>query len=197
MSTENKILVHEKIIVKITGLGSSGEGVGKVDGFTVFAHGALPGETVEVELERVKKSYASGHVTAIVEASPDRVEPLCPVYEECGGCQLQHLSYAGQLKAKEQQVRDAMLRIGHLEAVKVMPIIGEEDPWYYRNKMQFPVATEAGTLEIGCYAAATHRVVGVEACRIQKQRNNDIIAAVRRWMEQYEVPAYDEKTGRA
>lgn len=196
MSTENKILVHEKIIVKITGLGSSGEGVGKVDGFTVFAHGALPGETVEVELERVKKSYASGHVTAIVEASPDRVEPLCPVYEECGGCQLQHLSYAGQLKAKEQQVRDAMLRIGHLEAVKVMPIIGEEDPWYYRNKMQFPVATEAGTLEIGCYAAATHRVVGVEACRIQKQRNNDIIAAVRRWMEQYEVPAYDEKTGK-
>lgn len=196
MSTENKLLVHEKIIVKITGLGSSGEGVGKVDGFTVFAHGALPGETVEVELERVKKSYASGHVTAIVEASPDRVEPLCPVYEECGGCQLQHLSYAGQLKAKEQQVRDAMLRIGHLEAVKVMPIIGEEDPWYYRNKMQFPVATEAGTLEIGCYAAATHRVVGVEACRIQKQRNNDIIAAVRRWMEQYEVPAYDEKTGK-
>lgn len=196
MSANNKFSVHDKIIVTITGLGSSGEGVGKVDGFTVFAQGALPGETVEVELEIVKKNYAAGAVTAIIEAASERVEPLCPVYEECGGCQLQHLSYAGQLAAKEQQVRDALQRIGHLQAVKVLPIIGEDDPWYYRNKMQFPVATETGTLEIGCYAASTHQVVDVASCRIQKQRNNDIVAAARQWMAQYEVPAYDEKTGK-
>lgn len=196
MSVNNKFLVRDKITLKVTGLGSSGEGVGKIDGFTVFAHGGLPGETVEVELEQVKKSYAAGRVTAVLEASVDRVEPLCPVYEACGGCQLQHLSYAGQLNAKEQQVRDALLRIGHLQDVEVRPIIGEEDPWYYRNKMQFPVKAEDGKLEIGCYAAATHRVVGVEICRIQKQRNNDIAATVRRWMEQYEIPAYDEKTGK-
>ena len=94
------------------------------------------------------------------------------------------------------QVRDALLRIGHLQEVKVMPIIGEEDPWHYRNKMQFPVAFENGILEIGCYAAATHKVVGVENCLIQKQRNNDIIAVVRQWMRQYEISAYDEKTGK-
>lgn len=142
MSVDNKFLVRDKITLKVTGLGSSGEGVGKTDGFTVFAHGALADETVEVELEQVKKNYASGKVTAILEASPERVEPLCPVYEACGGCQLQHLNYTGQLKAKEQQVRDALFRIGHLQEVKVLPIIGEEDPWHYRNKMQFPVAFE-------------------------------------------------------
>ena len=90
MSVDNKFLVRDKITLKVTGLGSSGEGVGKTDGFTVFAH-----ETVEVELEQVKKNYASGKVTAILEASPERVEPLCPVYEACGGCQLQHLNYTG------------------------------------------------------------------------------------------------------
>ena len=196
MSVDNKFLVRDKINVKVTGLGSSGEGVGKVDGFTIFAHGALTGETVEVELERVKRNYASGKVTSVLEASPDRVEPLCPVYEACGGCQLQHLNYVGQLQAKEQQVRDALLRIGHLQEIKVMPIIGEDDPWHYRNKMQFPVAFEDGILEIGCYAAATHKVVGVESCLIQKQRNNDIVAVVRQWMQQYEIPAYNEKTGK-
>lgn len=196
MNTDKRFLTGDKINVVITGLGSSGEGVGKADGFTIFAQGALTGETVEVELEKVKKNYAAGKVTAILEVSPDRVEPLCPVYKACGGCQLQHLSYAGQLQAKEQQVRDALLRIGHLQEIKVMPIIGEDDPWHYRNKMQFPVATEAGTLEIGCYAAATHKVVGVESCLIQKQRNNDIAAVVRQWMLQYEVPAYNEKTGK-
>lgn len=196
MSVDNKFLVRDKINVKVTGLGSSGEGVGKVDGFTIFAHGALTGETVEVELERVKRNYASGKVTSVLEASSDRVEPLCPVYEACGGCQLQHLNYVGQLQAKEQQVRDALLRIGHLQEIKVMPIIGEDDPWHYRNKMQFPVAFEDGILEIGCYAAATHKVVGVESCLIQKQRNNDIVAVVRQWMQQYEIPAYNEKTGK-
>lgn len=95
MSVDNKFLVRDKITLKVTGLGSSGEGVGKTDGFTVFAHGALADETVEVELEQVKKNYASGKVTAILEASPERVEPLCPVYEACGGCQLQHLNYTG------------------------------------------------------------------------------------------------------
>ncbi len=197
MSTrkENKFLRGDKVNVKITGLGSSCEGVGRVDGFTVFVKGALPGEMVEAELDLIKKNYASGHVTDLLEVVPERVEPLCPVYEECGGCQLQHLSYTGQLKAKEQQVRDAFQRIGHLQAVEVLPIIGAEDPWHYRNKMQFPVAFANGSLEIGCYAAATHKVVGVENCLIQKQRNNDIVKVVHRWMEEYNISAYNEKTG--
>ena len=99
-----ELLAKQIIDLTITSLGSGGEGVGKIDGFAVFAVGALPGETVRVKLNQVKKSYATGQVIKVVTTSKERVTPLCPVYKECGGCQLQHLSYDGQLKAKQQQV---------------------------------------------------------------------------------------------
>lgn len=196
MNVKNKFSKGDQVQLTITGLGSSGEGVGKTDGFTVFVLGALPGEVVDVKLEFVKKNYASGKIINIVQSAPERVEPPCPIYEACGGCQLQHLSYSGQLAAKEQQVKDALSRIGHLTEVNVLEIIGEEDPWHYRNKMQFPVASEQGSIEIGCYAAATHKVIGLEDCLIQKQRNNDIVKVVKKWMEDFKISAYDEKTGK-
>ena len=158
----------EVIEINITGLGSSGEGVGKYQGFTVFVPGALPTETVKAKVGLVKKSYATAKIVEILEASAERVEPACPVYKECGGCQLQHLSYAGQLQMKKQQVRDALTRIGHLDT-EVLPVIGCANPWNYRNKMQFPAAMGAeGKIEIGCYATATHSVVDTEGCLIQR-----------------------------
>lgn len=182
--------------VKVSGLGSSGEGVGRYEGFTVFVKGALPEETAQVEIEVVKKNYATGKVQEIIEMSPERVAPVCPVYEECGGCQLQHLSYAGQLEVKRQQVQDALLRIGHLDT-EVLPVIGCGDPWNYRNKMQFPAALGAeGKINIGCYAAATHSVVDADGCMIQKAANNDVLLTVRKWMNRFGISAYDEKTGK-
>ena len=183
---------NQTVTVKITGLGSSGEGVGKVDGFTVFVPGALTGETVEAKLQVLKKSYGSGVLTKVLEASPDRVEPRCKVYKECGGCQLQHLAYEAELREKRQQVYDALTRLGHLEGIKVLPTLGSNDPWYYRNKMQFPVAGSPGKLKIGCFAAFTHQVIDVEDCCIQKQPNNQICQVLRTWMKQYKIPAYDE-----
>ncbi|MBQ8691098.1 MAG: 23S rRNA (uracil(1939)-C(5))-methyltransferase RlmD [Phascolarctobacterium sp.] len=186
----------EVIEINITGLGSSGEGVGKYQGFTVFVPGALPTETVKAKVGLVKKSYATAKIVEILEASAERVEPACPVYKECGGCQLQHLSYAGQLQMKEQQVRDALTRIGHLDT-EVLPVIGCANPWNYRNKMQFPAAMGAeGKIEIGCYATATHSVVDTEGCLIQKEANNQVLLAVRKWMEKFSVSAYDEKTSK-
>ena len=170
--SHNKLVPKQTVEVAVTGLGSTGEGVGKVDGFTVFAHGGLPGEIVKVRLDSVKKTYAMGEVTSIIKASADRCEPVCPIYEQCGGCQLQHLSYAAQLKIKTQQVEDALLRIGHLRSVEVMPTLRAENPLFYRNKMQFPVAHAEGKLEIGCFAAYTHKVVDVDNCFIQKEKNN-------------------------
>lgn len=194
--SDNKLVPKQTVEVAVTGLGSTGEGVGKVGGFTVFAHGGLPGEIVNVRLDEVKKSYAMGKVTSITKASPDRCVPVCPVYEQCGGCQLQHLSYEAQLKIKTQQVRDALTRIGHLKSTEVLPTTGAEEPLFYRNKMQFPVSQTSGKLEIGCYAAATHRVVDVDTCFIQKEKNNEIIKTVRRWMQEYHIPAYDEDKGK-
>lgn len=188
----------DNITMTISGLGSSGEGVGKYEGFTVFVKGALPTEKVRVQITLVKKSYAVGQLVEVVQPAGERVEPACPVYRECGGCQLQHLSYAGQLACKRQQVQDALARIGHLEVeVEVLPVLGAATPWNYRNKMQFPAAMNAeGVLNIGCYATATHNVVDTEACMISKEANNAIMKTVRTWMRHYNISAYDEKTGK-
>ncbi len=188
--------VNNTAEVEITGLGSSGEGVGKVNGFTVFVKGALPGEKVKVKLFQVKKSYASGSILEILQPSAQRVEPQCPFYKSCGGCQLQHLSYEGQLAVKRQQVKDALERIGHIEGCEVLPVIGMENPWHYRNKMQFPAAKTEGKIQIGCYAALTHNVIDIKDCIIQKQANNKIMQVVRKWMQQFNIAAYDETTGK-
>ena len=186
----------DNIELTINGLGSSGEGVGKYEGFTVFVQGALPEEKVKVTITLVKKSYAVGKLLEIIAASPERVEPLCPVYAQCGGCQLQHLSYKGQLECKRQQVQDALTRIGHL-IVEVQPVLGAANPWNYRNKMQFPAAMNAeGVLQIGCYATATHSVVDTDGCMIQKEANNQVLLTVRKWMKRFGISAYDEKTGK-
>lgn len=179
--------------IDIVRLGTSGEGVGKYNDFTVFIPGALPGETAEARITLVKKQYAAAQLVRIVTASPDRVEPMCPVYAACGGCQLQHLSYEGELKEKRQQVQDALERIGHLHGIHVEPTLGSVSPWAYRNKMQFPVAPVGKkNIAIGCFAASTHQVIDVTSCAIQKEGNNQIADIVRQWMKTYKIPAYHE-----
>lgn len=184
------------ITLDITGLGSSGEGVGKYEGFTVFVPGALPKERVKASISLVKKNYATGILSEVLEASEDRIEPLCPIYKQCGGCQLQHLSYQGQLEVKREQVQAAISRIGHLD-LEVLPVLGCANPLNYRNKMQFPASLNAeGKLDIGCYAISTHSVIDTPNCLIQKEANNQVLNVVRQWMEQYHISAYDEKTGK-
>lgn len=178
--------------IAIQSLGTSGEGVGKVDSFTVFVRGALPGEEVRVQIEDVKKTYASGRLLEIVRKSGDRVEPVCPIYEDCGGCQLQHLDYMAQLKVKRQQVIDAVTRIGKMPDAYVEPTIGAVSPWNYRNKMQFPVGREKGKTIIGCFARGSHRIIDTEDCHIQKQGNNEIVNAVRDVAAELHISVYDE-----
>lgn len=178
----------------ITGMGHSGEGVGRVEGFTVFVPYALAGETVEIEAQEVKKQYARGRLKRVIQASADRQEPQCPIYYRCGGCQLQHLTYEGQLQEKKQRVQDALTRIGGLEGVKVKDTLPAE-PWGYRNKMMFPVAAGRQGVEIGCYAHSSHRVVDTEDCLIQEEANNRLLRAVREVAGLLGTPAYDEQTG--
>jgi len=179
----------------ITGLGHSGEGVGRVEGFTVFVRYALPGETVTAVIEEVRTNFARGRLIRIEVADPQRVNPQCPVYEACGGCQLQHLSYAGQLEAKRQSVQDSIQRIGKLMDVKIMPVLGMTDPWRYRNKAQFPVGCLGGEIITGCFAAGSHDIVSTQSCLIQNVYNDRLLAAVRRIAASVGVAPYDEKTG--
>ena len=179
--------------IKIHGLGSSGEGVGKLDGLAIFVEGALPDEEVLVELEARKKNYAVGRLVEVIKKSSERTEPFCPLYKNCGGCQLQHMSYPAQLKWKRQQVVDAIERIGKLGGVKIFDTLGMENPLRYRNKMQFPVGKN---LLVGCYARGSHKIIDTNACLIQNELNDKILNAVRRVAKKFYLPPYDEDTHR-
>ena len=180
--------------LQIDRLGTSGEGVGRYDNFTVFVPNALPGETVSVIIEEVKNSYARGRIKQILHESVDRVAPLCELYEECGGCQLQHLSYEAQLRAKRAQVVDALIHIGKLPQIPVMETLRAEEPWNYRNKMQFPIGRNSGKIVIGCFAQGSHTIINTENCHIQRSENNDLANAAREIAEQLHIPVYNEDT---
>ena len=189
------VKVGETHTFDIAGLGHNGEGVGRKDDFTIFVSGGLPGERVTARIQIVKKQYAVAELQEIVTAAAERTLPPCPVYQACGGCQLQHLSYSGQLAAKRQQVIDAVARIAHMTDILVRPVLGALDPWHYRNKMQFPVGRENGAAIVGCYAAGTHDIIDTCQCLIQHQMNNRLAAAVKELMDELRISAYDETTG--
>lgn len=166
------------ITVDIDNQSHTGDGVGKVEGFTVFVPSALPGERVLARVQRVKKTYAHAQVVKWERTSSDRVDPTCPIFAACGGCQLQHLAYPAQLEMKKRQVEASFSRIAGLEEVQVLPVIGMETPWHYRNKAQIPFGQQQGKMVAGFYAAGTHEIVPFDHCFIQQQANDQAIQAV-------------------
>ncbi|MGE5576360.1 MAG: 23S rRNA (uracil(1939)-C(5))-methyltransferase RlmD [Syntrophothermus sp.] len=185
------------IELEITGLTHSGEGVGRREGFAVFVPGALPGERVKARITEVKKNYATALLDAIFQPSPERQEPVCPVFRKCGGCQLQHLKYEAQLSYKRQLVVDALNRIGKLDLDRVVVhhTLGVADPFHYRNKAQYPVGFRGGRVVTGFYTTRSHDIVPIADCRIQHPLNDQIAGVLRGLLEKYRVSIYDEKTG--
>ncbi|MBR5122175.1 MAG: nucleoside monophosphate kinase, partial [Anaerotignum sp.] len=180
--TRNEMIPVEKNKIyemNIDALGSNGEGIGRIDGYTVFVEGALPGEKISVLIVKVKKNYGYGKLMEILEVSPERREPMCPVAKQCGGCQLQHLSYEAELAYKTREVKDVMERIGGIKDVEVKPALGMEDPWRYRNKAQFPVGRGKDGCAIGFYAKRSHRIVDTDKCFLQNECNDVIVGIVR------------------
>ena len=184
---------NDLVTLEITDLGSSGEGIGKVDGYTLFVKDALIGDVIEAKIIKTKKNYGYGRLMTILTPSPARVEARCPQARACGGCQIQPLDYAKQLEYKENKVKELLDRVGKVSDYVMEPIIGMEDPWYYRNKAQFPVGTsKEGEIVTGFYAGRTHSIVPVEECFIQHPLNEQLMAIVRQWMNEFNVTAYDE-----
>ena len=177
--------------IEISGLGTSGEGVGKFNDFTIFVEGALPAEKILAEIVEVKKNYAVGKLIKILRESSERVKPFCKIYENCGGCQLQHLSYAAQLKWKRQQVIDAVERIGKIHGVEIFNTLGMKNPLRYRNKMQFPIGKN---LAVGCYARGSHKIIDTDSCLIQKEAADKVLAVTKKILKRFNISAYDEDT---
>lgn len=189
-----QVRVHEAYTVAIRDLGVHGEGIGSVDGFTVFVHGALPGETVTAEITLLKKSYALGELLSIEQESPFRMVPECSVYENCGGCQLSHLTYEGQLDIKYRRVKDVIERIAGESGDLVKPVLPAVHPFAYRNKMAVPAGLVKGKAALGCYRQGSHDIIPVSSCAIQKEENNRLLQFARRFIEKYGISVYDEKT---
>lgn len=183
---------NDRLTVYIEDLTHDGAGVAKVDGYPLFVAGALPGETTEIHVLKTLKNYGFAKLLNVVEASPDRVMAPCPVFDQCGGCQLQHFSYEGQLKFKENTVRQVMTRIGKLPDVPVHPVKGMANPWRYRNKSQIPFAEEAGIVKAGFYKIRSHNIADTDACMIQSEEADNLMMNLKRELQGLGIRAYDE-----
>lgn len=182
---------NDRMTVYIEDLTHDGNGVAKVDGFPLFIQGALPEETVEVHVLKTLKNYGFAKIVDIIKESPDRVKAPCIYFGQCGGCQVQHLSYEGQLKWKESMVRNVMQRIGKIDA-PVLPVKGMQDPWNYRNKSQIPFSmTETGPIA-GFYKSKSHEIVDMERCLIQVSEADTMMATLKKELMEIGLQPYNE-----
>ncbi|MDX5475708.1 MAG: 23S rRNA (uracil(1939)-C(5))-methyltransferase RlmD [Bacillaceae bacterium] len=191
-TTQPPVQKNEYYHVTFEDLTHDGAGVAKIDGYPIFVSGALPEEEANIKVIKVKKGYAIGRLIETYKESPYRVNAPCPIYKQCGGCQLQHLSYEGQLVAKRKQVKDVLERIGGLKDVPVHPVLGMSEPWRYRNKAQVPIGEREGGLVAGFYQQRSHEIIEMKECLIQQEKNDEVVQTVKAICGKYGVRAYDE-----
>lgn len=172
---------------------SDGEGVGRVDGAVVFVPRAIEGEPLRVRIVNVGKTAAHGEIVEILQPSPHRITPDCPLFGSCGGCDFRHMDYAAELALKSRRVLDALTRIGGF-SLKTVPITGAAVQDGYRNKVQYPVGAGKRGAVCGFYKARSHEIVSVPTCKLQPECADRIRSALLRWMRDRHVSAYDEKT---
>ena len=188
---------NDIVTLEIVDCGTDGEGIGKADGFTVFVKDAVIGDTVTAKIMKAKKNYGYGRLMEILNASPYRVEPVCPSARQCGGCQLQAVSYEEQKVFKEKKLRGHLERIGGFTNLPMEPLIGMDEPYHYRNKAQFPVGrNKEGKIVTGFYAGRTHAIIENRDCALGIPENKDVLDRVIAHMEKYNIAPYDEATGK-
>ena len=194
------LVKNENYQVLIEDMGNDGEGIGHVQGMTVFIKDAVVGDLAEVKIVKVKKNIAYGRLMKLITPSPYRVEPVCDKAKRCGGCTMQQVSYEQQLEYKWNKVKNCLQRIGKMENVEAImekPAYGMNNPFHYRNKAQFPVGRDKNDdVVIGFYAGRSHDIIDTESCAIGASVNDQIVAIVRSFIEDNHISTYDEETGR-
>ena len=185
---------NQKVNLTIQSLGINGEGVGYWHGYTMFVDGALPGEVIQARVSELNRKYGRGRLAVIESPSPARVEPPCPVFNQCGGCQIMHIDYVQQLALKRERVVQAFQRFARIEGIVVEPCIASPSPFAYRNKIQLPAAPSPSGMAIGLYARNSHELVEFDRCLIHCEKGEDVFQIVRDILKQSGVIAYDPKT---
>ncbi|WP_064094168.1 23S rRNA (uracil(1939)-C(5))-methyltransferase RlmD [Rossellomorea aquimaris] len=191
-----KIELKQQFPLTIKKIGINGEGIGFFKRKIVFVPGALTGEEVVVEVTKVHPKFTEARVKKIRKKSPQRTKAPCPVYEQCGGCQLQHLSYDGQLEAKRDIVLQSMERHTklNLDELDIRPTIGMENPWHYRNKSQFQMGTDKGKAIAGLYSMNSNKLIDIDECIVQHPLTNKITTEIKRIINDFKIPVFDVKT---
>jgi 23S rRNA (uracil1939-C5)-methyltransferase len=192
-----KITPKQTFPLTIKRLGINGEGVGYFKRQVVFVPGALPGEEVVVEAVKINPKYAEAKIKKIRKPSEHRVKPLCPVYDQCGGCQLQHLAYDQQLKEKRDIIIQALERHTKLpiEQLDIKQTMGMDNPWGYRNKSQFQVGlNESGKVLAGLYGMNSHKLIDIQQCAVQHPQTNKATEVVKSILADLNIPIYNEKS---
>jgi len=183
--------IYELIINNYSHLG---EGIGRINNFTIFVPGAIIGERVKVKISEIKKNFGRGELEEVTLSSPYRTKPLCPVYHLCGGCHLQHIAYEKQLEMKKGIVENALDRIGN-QKIKALPTIGMKDPWRYRNKGYFQINQEKGRVQLGFYKAGSYDFVPASGCVLFSLQINRLVSYLEDQLSLQKVTVYNSKTG--
>ena len=184
----------DQVILTIEDIGTNGEGIGKYEGYTLFVNNTTIGDKALVKVMKTGKTYGYARLVELMEPSVYRVEPRCPIADKCGGCQIMHMDYAKQLEYKEDKVKSCLTRIGGFADIPMEPICGMDEPYYYRNKSQYPVGrNKEGNIIIGFYAGRTHSIIDTEHCYIGAKVNIPIIEFLRSFIEDYHIKPYNEE----
>ena len=183
---------NKEIALRCLRLGSSLEGIGSYEGYTLFIDGALPQEELRVRIERCEKRYGYAKLLEVKQVSAARTEPVCEHYAHCGGCSAQHMEYDYQLAAKSEMVADYFYKNAKLE-LQVPKTLGAKNPWHSRNKTSLPVREKNGEVQIGFYRKRSHNIVDVRHCPIASVQMDTILALLRRWMADHSIKAYNEQ----
>lgn len=185
------------VTLTIEDMGVDGEGIGHAEGYTLFVKDALIGDVIHAKVMKMKKNYGYARMMEIITPSPDRTEPKCPYHKQCGGCQIQALSYEKQLEYKKNKVLNNLSRIGGLTDLPEFDLIGMDEPYHYRNKAQFPFGTDKnGDIVTGFYAGRTHSIISNTKCYLGVDENEQILQIILEHLKKYHIPAYEEQTGK-
>ncbi|MGT2784794.1 23S rRNA (uracil(1939)-C(5))-methyltransferase RlmD [Streptococcus merionis] len=189
------LTIKQTIPLKIKRLGINGEGIGFYKKTLVFVDGALKGEDILCQVTAIKRNFVEARLLKITKPSKFRVDPACPVYQVCGGCQIMHLRYDKQLDFKTDLLQQALKKFqpqGY-ENFEIRPTIGMTEPTHYRAKLQFQVRKFKGKVVAGLYAQNSHRLVELRDCLVQDDLTQQIINQVSLLLTRYNVPIYDER----
>jgi 23S rRNA (uracil1939-C5)-methyltransferase len=191
---DKPVQLEENYELFINSYSHQGEGIGRMDNFTVFVPGAILAERVRVKITEVKKNFARGRLKEVISSSPHRIKPLCPVYYLCGGCHLQHIIYEKQLEMKKEIVENTLGRIGN-QNIKTLPTIGTEYPWRYRNKGYFQVNQGKGRVRLGFYNAGSYDFVPASGCVLFSLQMNRLVSYLEDQLSLQKVTVYNSRTG--